>query len=139
MVTSSSSLSIFHTKDIRPFFDILPRHTKKSFPVPASKPPQPTIKPPQPARPSYPLHTHTPFLPSQKYSFDLIGNPFPVFLSKILVFYPDTISVTSAMSALNCLKSLGFWTHVFREKYREFLYLAQLDLSVKTVSTGPVL
>lgn len=139
MVTSSSSLSVFHTENIKPFCDILPRHTKQSFPVPASKPPQPTIKPPQPARHSYPLHTHTPFLPSQKYSFDLIGNPFPVFLSKILVLHPDTISVTGAMSALNCLRSLGFWKHVFREKYREFLYLAQRDLSVKTVSTGPIL
>lgn len=39
MVTSSSSLSVFHTEDIKPFFDILPRHTKQSFPVPASKPP----------------------------------------------------------------------------------------------------
>ena len=62
-----------------------------------------------------------------------------MFLSKILVLHPDTISVTGAMSALNCLRSLGFWKHVFREKYREFLYLAQRDLSVKTVSTGPIL
>lgn len=115
MVTSSSSLSVFHTEDIKLFFDILPRHTKQSFPVPASKPPQPTIKPPQPARHSYPLHTHTPFLPSQKYSFDLIGNPFPVFLSKILVLQPDTISVTSTMSAQNCLRTLGFWKRIQRE------------------------
>ena len=135
MVTSSSSQSIFHTKDIRPIFDILSRHTSHFLSLPAS----PHSPPPKPARPSYPVDTHTPFLPSRKYSFDLIGNPFPVFLSKILVLYPDTISVTSAMSALSCLRSLGFWTHVFREKYREFLYLAQLHLSVKRVSTGPIL
>ena len=137
MVTSSSSLSVFRTEDIKLFFDILPRHTSHFLSLPAS-PHSPLSSPHSPPDTLILfIYTH----PSSHPRNILLIWLEIVFLCFCLryLFSILILFLLPVPSALNCLRSLGFWKHVFREKYREFLYLAQLDLSVKTVSTGPIL
>lgn len=110
-----------------------------SLDVPPSHFPALAVLPTKPSQPFYLLWTYPPSPTPESFFW---SNWKPL---SFCVFGPDIHSLSCSYFFYQCCECSKLsleprvWTHKAREDCRKFLFPAQLDPSVKTVSTGPIL